>query len=87
MPPIKRGTIVCSKSGRDRGYYLVVVSSDNEYVYACDGKERPLERPKRKNPKHIHLTNFITDEEQMKTNRSIRHVLNDFKTSYVKGEI
>ena len=43
------GRIVCSKSGRDKGYFLAVVKEEDGFLYVCDGKERTLEKPKRKN--------------------------------------
>lgn len=83
----KRGTIVCSKAGRDKGYFLAVVETDGDVVYVCDGKERPIERPKKKNVKHIFLTDRVLADDQLKTNRSIRHALSDFRATNAKGEI
>lgn len=85
--PYGRGTVVCSKSGRDKGYFLAVVSSDDRFALVCDGKERRLERPKKKNLKHISPTDIVLSEEQLKTNKSLKHALNDFRTNNVKGEI
>lgn len=42
------GDVVCSKAGRDEGTFLVVVGIEGGYPLLCDGKQRPLERPKRK---------------------------------------
>ena len=83
----ERGTIVCSKSGRDKGRFLVVVESLENTVLLCDGKERPVLRPKKKNVKHISLTERRLADDQLQTNRSIRHALNDFKAANAKGEI
>ncbi|MDR3313108.1 MAG: KOW domain-containing RNA-binding protein [Oscillospiraceae bacterium] len=47
------GTVVRSLAGRDAGYLLCVVGGQGESLLLCDGRERPLERPKRKNAKHI----------------------------------
>lgn len=47
------GDVVCSKAGRDEGTFLVVVGIEGGYPLLCDGKQRPLERPKRKNPLHL----------------------------------
>lgn len=69
------GQIVCSRSGRDKGYFMVIVSEDDRYVYVCDGKERPLERPKRKNAKHLSVTNTVLPEESFKTNKNLRKEL------------
>ena len=85
--PYARGTVVCSKKGRDKGYFLAVVSSDEVHAFVCDGKERPIENPKKKNLKHISPTDYVLSEEQLKTNKSLKHALRDFRTNNVKGEI
>jgi hypothetical protein len=53
---MKRGTIVFSKAGRDKGKPLVVTEVQGEFLYLVDGKKRPLERPKKKKLKHIQPT-------------------------------
>ncbi len=83
----ERGTIVCSKAGRDCGSFMIVLGTENGKIFVADGKERPLERPKCKNIKHISLTESTVTEEQMLTNRSIRHALNDFQSRHCQGEI
>ena len=80
------GQIVCSRSGRDKGYFMVVVSEDDRYIYVCDGKERPLERPKRKNAKHLSLTNTIISVEGLKTNKSLRKELAIYKCRNLKED-
>ena len=85
--PYARGTVICSKKGRDKGYFLAVISSDGVHALVCDGKERPIERPKRKNLKHISPTDFVLSEEQLRTNKSLKRALHDFRTNNVKGEI
>ena len=82
-----RGTIICSKAGRDNGKFMIVLGNKDGLVLVADGKERPIERPKLKNVKHISLTNHTVSEEQMLTNRSIRHALNDFQGLQCQGEI
>lgn len=69
------GRIVCSKAGRDKEYFMVVVACDENFVYVCDGKERPLERPKRKNKKHLQFTNTVLSETDYKTNKSLKKAL------------
>ena len=85
--PYARGTVVCSNMGRDKGYFLVVISSDSISALVCDGKERRLEKPKKKNLKHLSSTETVLSEEQMMTNKSLRHALREFRTNNVKGEI
>ena len=75
------GQIVCSKAGRDKGYFMVVVAHDTNYVYVCDGKERPINRPKRKNVKHLQFTNKHLDECDCRSNKSIRKALAVYRDS------
>jgi len=79
------GQIVCSKSGRDKGYFLVVVSEADGFVLVCDGKERPLEKPKRKNIKHLSFTNQVLEQDSFKTNKSLRKALAVYRDSANKG--
>lgn len=79
------GQIVCSKSGRDKGYFMVVVNEDENYLYVCDGKERPLERPKRKNAKHLCFTGTVLGEDKFKTNKSLKKALAVYRDSAEKG--
>ena len=69
------GRIVCSKAGRDKGYFMVVVEKQGNSLLVCNGKERPLERPKKKNVKHLSFTNTILEENSYKNNKSLRKAL------------
>lgn len=75
----KIGSVVRSNAGHDSGNVFVVVKIDEKYVYICDGKERPVERPKRKNPKHLTCTKSIIDEERLQTNRKLKKALSQYK--------
>lgn len=79
------GRIVCSRSGRDKGYFMAVIRADSDFLYVCDGKERPLERPKRKNIKHVALTNTYLDENSYSSNKSLRRALAVYRDSASKG--
>jgi ribosomal protein L14E/L6E/L27E len=72
---LKRGQIVLSKAGRDCGCYLIVAYTDENGVYVVDGKKRPIDRPKRKSPKHLGATNRCLSEEDFATNRAARKSL------------
>jgi large subunit ribosomal protein L14e len=50
------GSVVISKGGRDKGRYFIVVKADDGFAYLVDGVMRKLEKPKKKNIKHIALT-------------------------------
>ncbi len=69
------GQIVRSGAGRDKGAYLAVVGAADDKLLVCDGKERPLERPKRKNRKHLEFTNRFLSNEQLATNKALRRAL------------
>ncbi|PZN13374.1 MAG: RNA-binding protein [Bacillota bacterium] len=48
------GQLVTSRAGRDRGRpYLVLGVLDERFVLVADGDQRTVERPKRKNVKHL----------------------------------
>ena len=42
------GSVVLANAGRDKGRYFVAVAASGGFVYIADGKERKLEKPKRK---------------------------------------
>lgn len=76
---IKRGQVVKSIAGHDKGGFLVVMEVDPPCVLVCDGKHRPLERPKRKKTFHVAPTAEILPEAALQTNRQIRTALRLFK--------
>ena len=71
-----RGQIVISTAGHDKGEMLVIAGFDKNRVLVCDGKQRKLERPKLKNPKHLMETGILLSEDSIATNRKIRKTLN-----------
>jgi len=60
--------IVISKAGHDKGTYFFVLNREGEYVTLADGKTRKLEKPKRKNVKHVR---FVAESDS-KIARKIR---------------
>ena len=69
------GKVVFSKAGRDKEKAMVIIAETENYLLVCDGKERRLEAPKRKNPKHLHFTNARLEPHQFETNRALRKSL------------
>ncbi len=52
--PLFEGEVVRSRAGRDRGRAFVVVQLlDEDYALLVDGRLRTLERPKKKNCRHL----------------------------------
>lgn len=49
------GMFAGSKAGHDKGDIYVIIREEPEYVYLVDGKLRTLDKPKKKNKKHIQI--------------------------------
>ena len=75
------GRVVCSKAGRDKGYFMVVVAKENESYFVCDGKERPISRPKRKNAKHLVFTDHFLQSDDLNSNKKLKKALAVFKNT------
>ena len=50
-----RGAVVKSIAGRESGELFIIMNVDKDYAYLANGKSRPIESPKKKNFKHLHL--------------------------------
>ncbi len=72
---LEKGTVVRSSAGRDKGSLLAVVGSEQKKVFVCDGKERPVERPKSKNIRHVESIGISLNESEMQTNRMLKKAL------------
>ncbi len=70
-----KGELVVCNAGREKDRLLCVKDFDEKYVYLCDGKERKLVSPKRKNPKHVAKTEKILSVKDMSTDRALRKAL------------
>ena len=51
-PDIRISDVVESTAGKDKGKLFYCIGTDGVYLLLANGKERPLERPKRKKLKH-----------------------------------
>ncbi len=70
-----RGELVVCTAGREKDKLMCVVAFDGKYVYVCDGKERPLAEPKRKNPKHVTKADKTLPDSMFSTDRALRKAL------------
>ena len=52
-PDIMISDVVVSTAGRDQGNLFYVVGTDPIYLMLANGKDRTLEKPKRKKRKHV----------------------------------
>ena len=53
IPDIKISDVVVSTAGRDAGQWFYVISEDPVFLRLANGKDRTLEKPKRKKRKHV----------------------------------
>ena len=45
--------VVVSTAGHDQGEIFFVISTDDQFLYLANGKDRTLDKPKRKKRKHV----------------------------------
>lgn len=80
---VLQGSLVKSLAGHDKNSYFVVLMIEENFVYIADGKERKLEKPKRKNIKHLAVTKEVLDMSEI-TNKKLRRQLNEFNVEMNK---
>ncbi|MDE6845643.1 MAG: KOW domain-containing RNA-binding protein [Lachnospiraceae bacterium] len=57
------GMLAVSRAGHDSKTTYVIIEEDDEYVYLADGRTRTVDRPKKKNKKHIQIIKKIQMEK------------------------
>lgn len=73
----KIGMIVRSAAGHDKGNFLVITAVEGDFAFVADGKERKLEKPKKKRLKHLKLTNTVIDTDNL-TDKGLRKIVSAF---------
>ena len=53
IPDINISDVVVSTAGRDQGEWFYVIAEDPIYLFLANGKDRTLDKPKRKKRKHV----------------------------------
>ena len=81
------GRVVCSLSGHDEGFYMVVVGSKEKGVLVANGKERKLNNPKLKNIKHLRITEYFVETEQLQSNKSLRKAIYGLMGKYKEENV
>ena len=80
MTSLRKGQIVRSLAGRDKGQILIVVDRfDDSHVLVVDGKRRLLDKPKKKKEKHLQDYKTIIDEKEMVNDCRIRKIIQMFE--------
>ncbi len=65
--------IVVSLAGHDEGKLFMVTGTAGEKLLLCDGKNRKMDAPKSKSPKHVRVV--VRGEAPPATDREIRQTL------------
>ena len=71
----KLGAVAISRAGHDKGDRLAVVRLEGGYALVCDGKSRPLSKPKLKNLRHLAATGAVI--ELPDTDKKLRKLLRE----------
>ena len=53
IPDIKISDVVVSTAGRDQGQFYYVISTEDQFLMLVNGKDRTLDKPKRKKLRHV----------------------------------
>jgi ribosomal protein L14E/L6E/L27E len=71
------GYLAYSLAGHDKGDVFLIISEEQDYVYVADGRLRMVEKPKKKNKKHIQIIKYINPKTDMEsvTNEEIKHLI------------
>lgn len=56
------GRFAVSKAGHDREHVYLIVGEDVTNLYLTDGRFHPLDKPKKKNKKHVHIMDKRAEE-------------------------
>ena len=79
-------TVVRSLAGHDKGEWFVVISLDKGFALIANGKSRSLSRPKRKNLRHLAITETLLSEQDLATDRKLRRALREYVARHEKEE-
>ena len=72
------GSVVRAGAGRDKDGFFAVTAFDDKYCFIADGKSRKLAKPKRKNLKHISLTDSVIENINDITDKKLRTLLKEY---------
>ncbi|MBP3761396.1 MAG: KOW domain-containing RNA-binding protein [Ruminococcus sp.] len=83
---LQKGSVVRAVAGRDCGGFFAVVRIENDFCFIADGKSRKLDKPKRKNIKHIRPTNSMIELNDI-TDKRLRSFLSTFRNETGQKEV
>ena len=79
---LKKGMLAISKAGHDKDCRYVVLNIEGTYAYLVNGKNRTMDRPKRKKLMHLQPVNEVPEllqeklqKEEAWTNEEIKRAI------------
>ena len=81
--------LAISRSGHDKDSIYVIVKEEANMVYLADGNLKPLEKPKKKNRKHIQIIKKLPKEitevftQENFRNEEIKRAIKLYQRSFV----
>lgn len=77
------GELVRSAAGHDKGGLYVIVGIEQGFAVICNGRDRKVQKPKRKKIKHIKRTGIVFDwilkSPELVNNSSVRRAISEAK--------
>ena len=70
--------VVVSLAGHDKGGVFAVIGLDREYAIIADGRQRKIEKPKKKKRKHLKAIGRLELPSPIATNRELRQALRTY---------
>ena len=80
---INTGDIVVSITGHDRGEHYLVIDCDKDFIYVANGRLKTLDKPKKKNKKHV---SRLGKSEEFIDIKNSGDNFNDVKLKYLLKE-
>ena len=87
------GRIVLPLCGRDQGKYSVITEVVGDCAYIANGRQRRVEKPKKKKLKHCRLTDFgvpydgVEDGKIILTNRQVKILISEYCKTEVENDV
>lgn len=75
MIPLEPGRVVRVIAGHDADGFFAVVAAEGRFVLLADGRRRKIDRPKRKNIRHIQKTRLRLENSCLSTDSKLRNAL------------
>ena len=75
IPSITISDVVVSTAGRDQGQLYYVIDTEDQFLMLVNGKDRTLDKPKRKKRKQKQLMNLLININLFLKNMKIKNYL------------